>query len=137
MDIEIRGTVCDGQGQARGFSQLDWVRRQFRSKFGFDPYPGTLNLRVENTMALAPLRAAGGIPIQPGSTDACPAKAFRVRVGRGIDAAWIVPQVAGYPEDVIELMAPVSLRETLRLKTGDTVVVRILEPNAGSDTDGQ
>ncbi len=85
--------MCAGQGQGRSFTRLDWVRRQFRDKLGFAPYPGTLNLQID-------------------------AK---------VDAVWIVPQVPGYREDVVELIAAVSLRESLHLQDGDAVWIQRVE----------
>lgn len=129
MSIELRGTVCDGQGVAKGFTALDWVRVQFRAKVGFDPYPGTLNLRTQDAAQLACIRATPGIPIMPDSAKSCPAQAWRVRVAGQVIAAWILPDVPGYPADVLELMAPVSLRQALGLKTGDSVVVEFAGAN--------
>jgi riboflavin kinase len=122
----IRGIVCAGQGQGRSFTRLDWVRRQFRDKLGFDPYPGTLNLQIEERAALARWRAHPGIAIEP-SPGYCAAKCHRVRIDAKVDAVWIVPQVPGYREDVVELIAAVSLRESLHLQDGDAVWIQRVE----------
>ncbi len=53
MERVIQGIVQGGLGQGNSFTQLDWVRQQFRDKIGFDPYPGTLNLRVQDRDGLA------------------------------------------------------------------------------------
>ena len=120
--MEFRGVVLDGVGQAKTFTQLEWVREQVRAKIGFDPYPGTLNLRVKDADALWACRAGPGILIVPGAAGYCAARCYRMQVG-GVPAAWILPEVPGYPEDVVELLAPVSLRQTLNLNTGVTVTV--------------
>lgn len=130
MSQIVIGVVCGGQGQGRAFTQLDWVRRQFRDKLGFDPYPGTLNLRVHNPIALAVGRARPGVQIEPYGDGYCAAQTFRVCIRNSVAAAWIVPEVPGYPDDVMELMAPVSLRETLRVKDGDLVEIQILGERA-------
>jgi riboflavin kinase len=124
MTIELQGTVSDGQGAAAGFTQLDWVREQFRTKVGFDPYPGTLNLRIADPAALDAIRSSPGIPITPNWGETCPAHAWRALVGERVMAAWILPNVPGYARDLLELMAPVSLRQTLGLKSGDTITVQ-------------
>lgn len=131
MHIEIEGTLCEGQGQAASFTQLDWVRRQFREKIGFDPYPGTLNVRVRNREALAAWQTQPGIMLAPESADYCAAKCFRARIGESIPAAWIIPLVPNYPDDLVELMAPVPVRQVLRLQNGDRVTVR-LESESGA-----
>lgn len=122
MPKEIHGTVADGVGEGRGFTQLGWVRDQFRTRLGFDPYPGTLNVRVQDASALDEWRTGPSISIEPGAPGFCASRCYPIRIG-GIAAAWIVPEVAGYPRDLIEIMAPVSLRETLNLNTGDAVLI--------------
>jgi CTP-dependent riboflavin kinase len=129
MVIELQGTVCDGQGAAAGFTQLEWVRDRFRTQVGFDPYPGTLNLRVADAAALDSIRAGAGIAITPNADGACPARAWRLRIGGRVIGAWILPDVPNYPGNILEVMAPVSLRQTLGLGTGDSVIVQFLEAN--------
>jgi riboflavin kinase len=123
---EIQGIVGDGQGKGGFFTQLDWVRRQFRDQLGFDPYPGTLNLRVSDTAKLAAWRTRRGILIEPNSAEDCAAQCYRVEIQTRA-AVWIVPAVPGYPDDLIELIAPVALRAALGLKNGDTAEVRLVE----------
>jgi riboflavin kinase len=43
-----------------------------------------------------------------------------------LKCAIIVPEVENYPENVIEVIAPVNLREKFKLKDGDMVEVRIM-----------
>ncbi len=120
----IRGIVREGKGEARAFTQLNWVRQEFLDKLGFDPYPGTLNLQVENGAVLNAFRARTGIPIEP-QPGYCAAECFKVKLNGEFSAAWIIPDVPGYPEDQIELIAPISLRDVLTLKDGDAVQIEI------------
>ncbi len=119
---EIRGVVREGKGEARKFTQLSWVLQQIRDKLGFDTYPGTLNLETNDDSALEALRATSGIAIEP-APGFCAARCYRVRLNGQVDAVWIVPEVEGYPADQIELIAGVSLRDTLHLKDGNIVTV--------------
>ncbi len=122
----LRGVVCAGKGKAQSFTQLEWVRKQFRGTLGFDPYPGTLNLQVVDSAALAAWRAQPGISIEP-SPGYCAAKCFRVHLNGQIDAVWIIPAVSDYPEDAMELIASVRLRDALGIKDGDTIQIQIVE----------
>ena len=124
--IVIRGVVREGKGEGRVFTQLDWVRQQFRDKLGFEPYPGTLNLQGDDAAALEVLRVRPGIIIDP-APGFCAAKCFHVKLNEKISAAWIVPEVLGYPENQVELIAPVSLRGALNLKQKDTVEIEVVE----------
>jgi CTP-dependent riboflavin kinase len=42
----IEGRLIRGLGQAAGFTQIEWVRRQFIDLAGIDPHPGTVNLAL-------------------------------------------------------------------------------------------
>ncbi|MBC7129766.1 DUF120 domain-containing protein, partial [Candidatus Bathyarchaeota archaeon] len=43
-----------------------------------------------------------------------------------VKCAIIIPEVDGYPGNVMEIIAPVNLREKLGLKDGDIVEVQFL-----------
>ena len=122
----MRGVVRRGQGQGGAFTQLDWVREQFRDKLGFEPYPGTLNVQVD-AAARAAAQTPPGILIEPPTAEYCAAKCRRVRINGRVDAAWILPDVPNYPDDLVELMAPVALREELGVKEGDEVLIEVVE----------
>src|SRR5918994_4141036 len=44
MDFE--GNVISGMGEGAYYMSLEGYRRQFREKLGYEPYPGTLNVRL-------------------------------------------------------------------------------------------
>lgn len=125
MNKVVSGIVQDGLGQGSSFTQLDWVRQQFREKLGFDPHPGTLNVHVQDVGTLAEWQACPGIPIEPAS-GFCAARCYRVELNGQMIAGWIIPVVPGYPDDLMELMAPMSLRQAFALKTGDVISIKIL-----------
>lgn len=126
MNMIVSGIVRDGLGQGRDFTQLDWVRQQFCDKLGFDPFPGTLNVRTPDVVTLAVWRTCPSITIEP-APGFCAGSCYRVELNGRITASWIIPAVFAYPNDLMELIAPVSLRQALALKTGDVVSVRFLE----------
>jgi len=43
----MRGTVVSGLGRGGFFIALEGYSRQFAEKLGFIPFPGTLNIRLE------------------------------------------------------------------------------------------
>lgn len=120
------GRVTAGVGQGSGFTALDWVREAFIAAVGIEPYPGTLNLRLESDRALAAwaeVKAAPGIRI-PGQQGACDARCYPVRVADRIPAAIVLPEVEGYPPAQVELVAALPLRQHLQLGEGDEVQIQ-------------
>lgn len=45
-ELVFTGKIVSGVRQAAYFTQLDWVQDQCKDKLGFQPYPGTLNLEI-------------------------------------------------------------------------------------------
>ncbi len=130
--VVLRGLLLDGLGEGQRFMAIDWVRQRFRALLGIDPYPGTVNVRLEGDaerVALARLRSAPGISIPP-EPGFCAATAYRATIlgpagGAGLAAALVIPHVPGYPADQIELVAAVHVRAALALRTGDLLTITI------------
>ncbi len=123
----LSGFVTSGRGQARAFTGLPWLRAQFRDKFGFDPYPGTLNIQLDKRPDGDVFSDLPWVAIDAPQRDYCAARALRVELDGRASAVWILPEVAGYPTDQVELMADQSLRALLGLQDGDRIVIRVKE----------
>jgi len=122
----VKGKVFSGKGEGAEFIKLPWVRKQIMEKFGFIPYVGTLNVRLaEESLAVKNLLKAKAIEISP-TTGYCRGKCFEAYLRGNLKCAIVIPEIASYPEDIIEVIAPINLRERLQLKDGDTVEIKIL-----------
>ncbi|MGI6064964.1 MAG: DUF120 domain-containing protein [Bacillota bacterium] len=124
----INGTVCSGVQQAGLFTGLNWVKEQCMQLVGFAPYPGTLNIRVDGKEFLQWQkwrRETQGLLLTPPNADYRAGMLFPGQLAE-IMAAAVLPLVPGYPEDVIELIAPVHLRSGLNLEDGDQVAVLLV-----------
>ncbi len=129
--LTIEGVLRDGLRVAAGFTELPWVREQTQRRLGFVPYSGTLNVRISSPDALEAwerLKKQPGIPLEP-EPDFCAARCYSVLVEGRIGAAIVVPLVPGYPPDVMELLAPVQLRDALDLQDGAALTV-VVPPEA-------
>jgi len=58
----------------------------------------------------------------------CCGLCFRARIMDKVEGAIIIPQVPSYPEDVLEVIAPLPLREKLELRDGDEVRLTVCPP---------
>ena len=118
----------EGIRVAGDFTQVPWVKKQFQAKLDIEVYPGTLNLEVEedDLQVFETLKAGEGIDITPESSAFCTAKCFPVLIAGQIRGAVVFPLVPDYPKNKMELIAPVHVRETLRLDAGDVVEVEVL-----------
>ncbi len=133
-ELVMNGVVFSGLSEGSYYMSLEGYRKQFRSKLGFDPYPGTLNLRIrkedQNERRLLesfPFIYVEGFANAQRSYG--PAKCFKAVVNEKIQSAIVLPIRAHYGEDVVEIIAPHPLRKQLRLKDGDLVRVRVTPKN--------
>lgn len=131
----LRGRVERGKGEARRFTQLDWVREQISERIGFDLFAGTLNVRLVEARDLADwqrVRQSPGVALEP-SPGYCAARCYPAWAEGSVPCAIVLPQVPGYPADIVELVSPLSLREVLDLADDDPVSVAVLRvPDATS-----
>lgn len=129
LGLCIGGRVRTGLGHGAGFTHLPWARRQFMHVLGIEPFPGTLNLRLDAAALAAwqALTAGPGLPLVPAQPGDCAARCYPVRAsvpGRSpVTAGIVVPEVPGYAHDQVEVVSSVSLRDALAVGDGDVVVL--------------
>ena len=126
--LHVHGTVTSGLGEGAFYMKQRGYKEQFRRKLGFEPYEGTLNLRVSGAdlSALDILRDEDGILIE-GFSDAGRtfggAKCFLATLN-GADCHVILP-LRTHHTDALELIARAHLRSKLGLADGDVVDVQV------------
>jgi riboflavin kinase len=123
--ITLEGTVFSGRGKGRKFMSLSWVKRQVEAQLDFMPYEGTLNLQLNfKSVRLKPqLVNAKSYPIEP-EEGFYPGSMIEAKIGTH-KVAIVLPQVPGYPTDVLELISPYYLRDHLNLHDGSLVAVTV------------
>jgi CTP-dependent riboflavin kinase len=123
---KLLGRLITGVGQARHFTQLDWAHQQFVDKLGIAPFPGTVNLIVEDSESLKAWNLLKGTPgiriVNPndGPHD-CDARCYPVLVNDQIKGPSVFPEVTGYSADQIEIIADREVRRALDLDDGDSL----------------
>ena len=123
MKIELVGRVFTGKGEGTEFLKLPWVGVQINQKLGFKPYPGTLNLRLSQDGVRLKKTIAGNkkLEICPPS-EYCEGLLFKAYIA-DLECGVIIPKVENYPDDVLEVISWVNLREKLQLRDGCQVAV--------------
>ncbi len=117
-----------GKGAGARFTGAPWARAAFQNLVAIDPWPGTLNLRVRDRAALAAwreIRRAPGLVLRAPDPAWCDARCYPAMIQGAIRGAVVVPEVESYAPDQVEIIAAVSIRETLGLSDGDVIEVAV------------
>ena len=124
------GEVVSGKGEGNFFTRTEWARAAFQELVAIDPWPGTLNLRVSDRASLAAwaeLKKASGLLLRAPDPAWCDGRCYPALLVQGdIKAAIVVPEVANYEPDKVEIIAAVSIREALGVGEGDRIEVHVI-----------
>lgn len=74
------------------------------------------------------LKTEPGHSVVPPGPGSCRARCYPVRLNGRLPGAIILPEVPGYPQGQVEVIAALSARETLSLRDGDRVTLEVIEP---------
>jgi CTP-dependent riboflavin kinase len=124
--LTVTGKIVSGANKGAFFTQLDWVQNQCQEKLGFKPYPGTLNLEIEEEKIphIEALFKRSGIELVPPDSDFCSGHVCPVSI-MGVTGAILVPaeDVRIHGKNIIELIAPTSLKDAMDVGDGDEVML--------------
>lgn len=125
MQIEFIGLAFTGQGRGKVFLEMPWVMRQLKEITGYEPYLGTLNLRLtpESTKQRTKLTPKNGAFVKP-ENGYLPGYLYKAKI-LDTDCYVVVPDVPSYPKDVLEIISPDNLRNRFNIKDGDKVTVQV------------
>lgn len=130
--ITLEGTVFTGLGEGAYYISKEPYRKQFIEKLGFDPYPGTLNLKLTTEYDI---KTRGEVEAYPAvevegfkNADRTfgSVKCYPVIIENKAKGAMISALRSHYDASVLEIIAAVPLRKHLKLKDGHKVKVEVL-----------
>jgi riboflavin kinase len=127
--VTLEGTVFTGIGEGAYYITKEGYHKQFIEKLGYDPYPGTLNIKLTSDYdmkARAELEAYPAIEIQGFKSENRtygPVKCYPVIINNKAKGAILFAMRTHYDVSVIEIIAPNFLRKQLKLKDGHKVKV--------------
>jgi len=127
--VTLEGTVFTGIGEGAYYITKDGYRKQFIEKLDYDPYPGTLNIKLTtdyDMKARTELEAYPAIEIQGFKNEDRtygPVKCYAAVINNKAKCAILFAMRTHYDASVIEIIAPNFLRQQLKLKDGQKVKI--------------
>jgi len=133
-EMRFVGKVFPGLGEGAYYIGLEGYKTQLTKALGFEPYPGTLNLKLDRATQAEQkrqLREFDGVRIEGFQRDGRTyggARCYRATVGKGagLPAAVLVVDRTHYDDSVLEIISPHFLRGVLGLKDGDLLDVNVI-----------
>lgn len=128
--IEFTGKVVKGMGEGSYYMSLNGYRVQFIDKLGFDPYPGTLNIMLDDTcidvkqemMKYPPIMIEG---FRDDQRTYGAVRCYKARINGSIDGAVLIPERTHHDDSIVEFVAPVKVMDALGIDYGERVRVTI------------
>lgn len=130
--VTLEGTVFTGLGEGAYYITKQTYRKQFLEKLGFDPYPGTLNLKLTSDYDIKTrmeLEAYPAIEVEGFKNEDRTfglVKCYPVMIDNKVKGALLSALRTHYDVSVLEIIAPVCLRKHLNLKDGNKVKIEAL-----------
>ena len=137
--IVVIGEVCEGMHEGAYYVSIKGYFDQFNDKLGFEPYKGTLNLKLSET-AISILREKlnniGPVIIdgfKDQNREYGPVRCYDVLIARLDDmnkqrkAAILDITRTHHDENIIEILAKPYLRDYFNLKNGDKLIIEVIK----------
>lgn len=124
-ELTFRGTVFSGLGEGRYYVSLKGYASGFSRALGFEPFPGTLNLRltseamVEQRRRLDLMKGVEVPSFSDGKRVYGPVRCFRAVVAGKKPGGVLAIERTSYDSSVLEVVSPLNLRRSLGLKDGE------------------
>lgn len=121
----ISGTLEKGIGEGSYYVSQKEYQKQFKEKLGINAFPGTLNLKVNKEELTSLLANKDPIQINSFQTKTRTfgsIRSYKIKINN-TEAAIVRPERARHPEDIIELIAEVNLRDSLKINDKDSVKI--------------
>lgn len=128
--IFISGEVTSGMGEGKYYISRSEYMNQFKEKLDFEPYSGTLNIKLiteEDLKLKKALSEFEGITIDGFVHETRTfgdARCFMCEI-EGRECAVILPIRTHHTLTTLEVIAPEKLRDNLQLKDGDIITLKI------------
>ncbi|MDH3657060.1 MAG: DUF120 domain-containing protein [Nitrosopumilus sp.] len=129
--VELKGTLVSGMGEGAYYMALKEYTKQFKTKIGYVPFPGTLNVRLDQKIqqeAIKQFETLEGIKIKSfsdGKRTYGWVKCFPAKLNNSINCELIILERTHHGDSIIELISEICMRKTGKLKDGSKVSIKI------------
>ena len=119
----MKGIVKSGLGKGAYYIGLDNYKNQIIEKLGFSPFLGTLNVESNGKENFIKNLKNIGI-LGDGNGSDCDTYLVKISANNKMcDGAIIIPKITDHDSNIVELISPDFLRESLNIGDGDKIEI--------------
>ena len=129
--VELKGTIVSGMGEGAYYMGLKGYTKQFQTKIGYIPFPGTLNVRLDQKVhqeSIKQFETLNGVKIKSfsdGKRTYGWVKCFNAKLNNSTNCELIILERTHHDDSIIELISKSCLRKTGKFKDGSKVLINI------------
>lgn len=129
--VDLQGTLVSGMGEGAYYMGLKGYTKQFQSKIGYVPFPGTLNIRLDKKIhqeAIKQFETLSGVKINSfsdGKRTYGWVKCFNAKINNSINCELIILERTHHDDSIIELISKVCIRKSAKLKDGSKISIKV------------
>ncbi len=129
--VEFKGVIISGMGEGAYYMSMKGYTKQFKSKLGYVPFPGTLNVKLKDKEFIEAKRSLDAHPaimvngFSDGKRTYGWVKCYPARINNSVDAALILLERTHHDDSVIELVSKENIKKLTKLSTGSQVTIQV------------
>jgi riboflavin kinase len=129
--MNVIGTITSGMGEGAYYMSMKGYTKQFKSKLGYIPYPGTLNVQLKDkkfSEAISKLSNYEGTKINAfsdGKRTFGWVKCFKSKINNKIDCELILLERTHHDTTIVEFISKNNIRKSLKIGNKSNVKVKI------------
>jgi riboflavin kinase len=128
--LEFKGIISSGMGEGAYYMSMKGYTKQFKTKLGYVPFPGTLNVKLKDKESIEAKRSLDAYPaimvdgFSDGKRTYGWVKCYPAKIN-GIDAALILLERTHHDDSIVELISEENIKKAAKLSTGSKVTIRV------------
>jgi len=132
--LEFQGIAISGMGEGAYYMSMDGYKNQFVKKLGYTPFPGTLNIKLEDRVYVDAKKELDRYPgvfidgFSDGKRTYGWAKCYNAIINDKVSGALLIIERTHHGDSVIEVIAPVKIKDIVKIKDGDKVNIKVPLP---------
>ncbi len=129
--IELNGILVSGMGEGAYYMSLKGYTKQFKTKIGYIPFPGTLNVKLsqkEHFESVKQFDVFDGVMIKGFSDEKRTygwVKCFKAKLNKSINCELIRLERTLHDSSIVEVISEKNIRRTANLSDGSKITIRI------------